>query len=326
MTRTIDLHSVSSTAARTLLATGVPVYVPVNPVEFHGPHLPLGNDAIVCAGLVRDTHGRVAARHPDWPLATVPDLCLGSGAVPGPGTRRHRFPELSRLVCEACDALADLGATRVALMTFHGDPMHNLALQDGVDRLRARGVRAAAPMHALLRQMIDSVPADLAEILDLVPFPGRDRARADLCRDMHAGLLETSLTLHYAPDSVDPGFADLPPCPEVRPQPAVRAAAAAARAAGRAVLARDLDYAAWALGWLALDPFPGYTGRPALALPAVGAALAARIADGFANVLESVWVAAAPPPEPVLPWLRTLSLDGRVHPAAGRLRPRAVPT
>src|SRR5207249_3028418 len=70
---------------RDALASGAPVYVPVNPLEYHGPHLPLRNDAMVTAGLVRDVHARLAAAHSDWPLLVANDLDAGVEPVPGPG-------------------------------------------------------------------------------------------------------------------------------------------------------------------------------------------------------------------------------------------------
>ena len=40
---------------------GAPVWLGVNPVEYHGPHLSPHNDVLVCAGLVRDIHAKYLA-------------------------------------------------------------------------------------------------------------------------------------------------------------------------------------------------------------------------------------------------------------------------
>ena len=54
---------------RALLASGLPVHVLVNPVEYHGPHLSLGNDRILSERIARRLHARLnAARGIDFPF------------------------------------------------------------------------------------------------------------------------------------------------------------------------------------------------------------------------------------------------------------------
>src|SRR5438105_3637126 len=106
--------------ARRLTATGAPVYLPINPVEYHGPHLSLHNDALISRGLATDLHARLAARHPEWPFLVADDLEVGVDPCPGRGTRHTPYPIACALIREACRALAELGAERVVLMTFHG--------------------------------------------------------------------------------------------------------------------------------------------------------------------------------------------------------------
>src|SRR3954469_7383369 len=129
--------------ARRLCQTGAPVYLTVNPVEYHGPHLSLHNDRLISIGLVRAVHEQLAEKN-DWPLLLGADLEVGVEPCPGPGTRRTAYPIVRHLVLEACRAIAELGATKVVLMTFHGAPLHNLAIEAGVELLRAGGVRAIA--------------------------------------------------------------------------------------------------------------------------------------------------------------------------------------
>lgn len=289
--------------SRRLLSSGAPVWLPVNPQEFHGPHLSLHNDGIVSAGLMRATHGRLAARH-DWPLFVAPDLDVGVGAVPGAGSRSSSYGAVRSAVLAACDALADLGARAVVLMTFHGDPRHNLALQAGVERLRARGVRALAPMHLLLREIMSVDPSRFDAVVEPLDDPDdRLLARDGLPNDLHAGFGETSLTLHFAPETVSARHRELPPCPPWKPVRSIALAAAVARSAGRDTLALELDYAARGLGWFRLNPFPGYTGRPHLANPTSGRVLAEIITDTYADAVEAVLVEGAPPPEALYRWL-----------------------
>ena len=89
------------------------------------------------------------------------DLEIGVEPCPGPGTRRTPYPIVRHLVLEACRALAELGATKVVLMTFHGAPLHNLAIEAGVELLRAGGVRAVAPFNGLLTEMLFLEPGEI---------------------------------------------------------------------------------------------------------------------------------------------------------------------
>ncbi len=51
-------------------------------------------------------------------------------------------------------AAADLGAQRVLLCTFHGSPLHNLAIEAGVRLLTRRGLAVVAPFNRLLRRLL----------------------------------------------------------------------------------------------------------------------------------------------------------------------------
>src|SRR3712207_5958300 len=94
--------------ARSLLQSGAPVFLPVNPVEYHGPHLPLHTDALISEGLIGDLYARLSEKHPDWPLLVATNIEAGVDPVPGPGTRAVPYRTVRRLVIESCRALADL--------------------------------------------------------------------------------------------------------------------------------------------------------------------------------------------------------------------------
>ena len=307
------LFDIPSDRAKRLLSSGAPVYLPVNPVEFHGPHLSLHNDRIVSLGLIRAMHEALAPSHPQWPLILAPELELGVEVVPGPGSRPVPFVEARRAVVAACDALADMGAAGVVLMTFHGSPLHNLCLEAGVQRLRERGVPAVAPFHLLLAAMARGEAAAMPELYAPVP-DGEDRRRllAGADQDLHAGFLESSLALHFAPESVSPDLDKIPPCPAIRPEPRLAAAARAAALAGRHELSHQLTFGAVAAGWYAVVPFPGYTSMPHLANAETGALLARQITQRGLPVVRQVLAGEAPPPRPFMPWLRHATLGGRL--------------
>jgi creatinine amidohydrolase len=200
-------------------------------------------------------------------------------------------------------------------MSFHGAPLHSLALQAGVDYLRAHGVRALAPLHVILRELVMFDGDAATEFADGLAFISDDAARARVARtlhsDFHAGFFETSVALHYAPGSVSPRHRELPPCPAFAPEPRLAAAARVARLLGRHELARELDFAAVGQAWGELDPFPAYTSHPALAQAASGAAFARHILDRYEPAALAVLDGDAAPPAPIMTWVNAVSAGGR---------------
>jgi creatinine amidohydrolase len=306
-----NVFDVSHSRARALLASGAPVFLPVNPVEYHGPHLSLHNDALVSQGLARDIHGELTRAGKDWPLLLASDLEIGVEPAPGLGSRETSYRDACGVVVEACRALVQLGAQRVVLITFHGSPLHSLALDAGVRWLGRHGVPALSPLNQLLRAMLDIKVEDYADAYATVANAD-DRAAVmrEAPFDLHAGFLETSLALHYAPESVDPIYTTLPPCPEVVPDGKLLAASRAAGRLGRTLLASELRFAAFGLGWYALRPFPGYTSRPRHASREAGAIIARHMVREFGPTTMRVLDNREVPPAPIMPWLATLTLGG----------------
>jgi creatinine amidohydrolase len=301
-------------AARTALASGAPVFLAVNPVEYHGPHLPLHTDALISAGIAREMHARLRVHHPEWPFLVATGIEAGVDPCPGPGTRPVPYAAVRAMVIDACRSLVELGARGVVLMTFHGSPLHNLALDAGVRWLAKRGVPAIAPLHLLLRMMLEFDTSKL-ELQPAFAHVEDDQEKAamirDLAIDFHAGFFETSVMLHYAPEHVSADHVRLPPCAPITPNPFFVRVSKLLNAIGARDLARDLGFLAIGLGWYALRPFPGYTGRPHLASPAAGAHFAKMIVDAYVEATEGVLAGKIAAPAPVMPWLRAVSLGGR---------------
>ena len=309
----MNLLDQSHARARELLATGAPVFLPVNPIEFHGPHLSLHNDGLISAGFTRDIHAALEREHPDWPLLEVPDLEVGVEAVNGPGTRTIPYETVLDLVLRACESLVKLGAKRVVLQTFHGSPLHDIALERGAQWLRARGVPAVVPFNYLVHTSLEADPAIFdAAYATIEDAALREELQRDLVQDVHAGFAETSLTMHYAPGSVDPRHVKLPRCPQFEPEPRVMSASKAARALGRKHLAAELAFAAWGLGWHALRPFPGYSGHPALANARAGAAFAKVFVDALVPLVSDALDGRPPRMTAPAPWLHYATARGRI--------------
>jgi creatinine amidohydrolase/Fe(II)-dependent formamide hydrolase-like protein len=226
-----------------------------------------------------------------------------------------RFAVTRDLVLEACRALAELGAKRVVILTFHGGPLHALAIEAGVSWLAAHDVRAVAPLNAILRRMLMmDDPAELAPAVAHIADPEERAATLrDLPRDFHGGFFETSVALALTPGSVSQEIMrGLAPCPAITPDAVMSRAARVAGALRHPVLARELQLAAHGTGWLALDPFPGYTGRPHLATVEAGRFFVQLMVDQLAPLIHDVLEGRGRSPAPIMPWIERMSLGGRV--------------
>ena len=313
MTLSANLSEMSHGEARALLARGAPVFLAINPVEYHGPHLSLHNDALISAGVAAEMHRALTKTHPDWRFVTAGELEIGVDPTRGPGTRHTAYPVACELIREACRALIELGAQKVVLLTFHGAPMHNLAIETGVEILARAGVRVVAPFNLLARYLLEADGSAYAQAYEHIEdLAERREMMRDLFQDFHAGFAETSLTLHYAPESVSPSYRDVPPCPPIEPLSAWLNASRAARVMGAATLASELKLAAYGTGWQMLNPFPGYTGRPHRATAHAGAVFAAEIVRQAVACTEAVFEGREQSPQPVMQWLPALSMNGRL--------------
>jgi creatinine amidohydrolase len=320
MTPLFDLPHVE---ARRLVQTGAPVYLTCNPVEYHGPHLSLHNDKLVSRGLIRALHARLQTRHADWPLLLASDLEIGIEPCWGPGSRHTRYATARELILEACRALAELGAQRVVIMTFHGAPLHNVALDEGVQLLEARGVKAVAPFNLVLQKQLTLDPRQFAAAFAHVEDAAeREAMMRGLALDFHAGFFETSMSLYFAAESVSDVYKTLPPCPDFAPTRLLASVERVARAAGRDHLAEELAFAALGTGWYKLKPFPGYTGRPHRARRAAGEVFGSFMLDEFEREVEAVLEGRARSPQPIMQWTRWVTLGGRI--GGVRVTPRQM--
>jgi len=76
----------SSPALDALDRTRTVIVLTVSPLEEHGPHLPLGVDAIAARHFAESIAARLVAARPGWTVVLAPTLHLGSFTFDAPGT------------------------------------------------------------------------------------------------------------------------------------------------------------------------------------------------------------------------------------------------
>jgi creatinine amidohydrolase len=176
-------------------------YLPIGPLEWHGPHLPYGVDPlhahVVAVECARETGG-----------VALPMLPLGTETYIEPDRLRHRGFQ---------------GHERIVGMDFPGFPLPSLYIEES-----ALGVAVRELVKGLKRQQFQVITivnghgapnhrAMLARLANEESEPGRvavflTGALLDTRIRGHAELRETAYMVAYFPDTVDLGA--LPPLPE----------------------------------------------------------------------------------------------------------------
>ncbi|TVS02959.1 MAG: creatininase family protein [Cyanobium sp. PLM2.Bin73] len=237
---------------------GSTVVWPWGAVEQHGPQLPLATDGLFAERLLDAVLEELEEQQPIWrlplqPIGFSPEHLGFAGSLSLP-------PELViATVCSVGRQLADCGFQRLVLFNAHGGQIALL-------QCAARQLRQQVPALAVLPCFLWSGIDGLAELL-----PAAEREAG-----LHAGLAETSLMLHLAPELVGPqrpcdGQAATPP-------------------------------AGWSLegsapcAWLTSDlSGTGVVGDARGSDPALGQALAERLVQAWRRRFESLLASSWPP-------------------------------
>lgn len=264
----MNIYDIPHKKARQLLETNdCPVFVYVNPIEYHGPHLSLNTDALQSIGLGEKLHELLTQKYGDFPYLVAADIRLGVDPTPGVGTVATSFKELKNCILKVAKSLKNMGAKKVIFLTHHGAPLHSLALYEGVKYLRQHNIQAISPFVKVINKMLNFDPKPYYPLAEKI---GESKSFVDdLQYDFHAGCFETSLCLYLAPDSVDPIYKDIPDAPVVKKQPILESVSKIVSKIHPRT-GHELDYAAFGLGWINLDPFPGYSGKPSKATAEIG--------------------------------------------------------
>lgn len=166
----------------------------VGATEQHAHHLPLGVDTFISEGIAKD----IADRLPQAVIGPVLSYGYKSQPTVGggplfPGTIDLSGNTLTNLVQDILSEFLADGWQKILILNGHYENV--MWIMEAADRLLRR--QEAEFPKVLIGSWWDNVsPAVLSKIFDEVEFAGWELE--------HAGITETSLMMHYAPESVYP--------------------------------------------------------------------------------------------------------------------------
>jgi creatinine amidohydrolase len=204
--RILRWESLTKTAFDRLDPSRCVVLVTCSPMEVHGPHLPLGADALEGEGLAERMVRLLPERHRQRTFLALPMVWSACDVVPQPGSLQFRPSTTVAFLRDLGRTLGAQGFRDVWVSNFHGGPRHFLSIEKGCELANRRhGTRMASIFSLLIRRLTNGT-SNLDDVLAEVPGVRRE----DLAGDTHGGLIETSQLLALHGDWVDPDYKQLP--------------------------------------------------------------------------------------------------------------------
>lgn len=167
------------------------IMIPCGALEQHGPHLPLGTDALLSTSVAQSV-----AEHIDGMVAPAVSYGYKSQPKSGggqnfPGTTSLDGNSLIQLIRDVVRELARQGATRVVIVNGHYE--NQWFVTEGIE-LALRDMGAQSSLRVMRLEYWDFLTPDILGQVFPDGFPGFALE--------HAAVIETSMMLHYYPKMV----------------------------------------------------------------------------------------------------------------------------
>ncbi|MFZ7110122.1 MAG: creatininase family protein [Desulfatiglandales bacterium] len=179
------------------------IFLPVSPIEEHGPHLPLGTDLFGARDIAEKAASLVVEADPSLEVVLAPAIPLGCSGVTGdfPGTVSLGGETLRRVVADVCSSLAAQGFRYIVISNHHLDPVHVKAILDAIEEVCGRyDVQIVETLARIVYSGLETEEARAGRAMGL-----------DMNREVHADVKETSFIRYRYPKLVQEEAKDLPP-------------------------------------------------------------------------------------------------------------------
>lgn len=185
------------------------VFIPISPLEGHGPHLPLGVDffdGIYFAELIAKI---LTQKRPDFDALIYPGIPLGTQVYRQAGSVRIDNITFYKLVVGLGQSLASSGFKYIFVLSGHGSPKDIVAIESAARKVRRKckiemyNLSGALAVRFLKGEFVE-------RISERLPKPLTPEEKNLLAKDIHGGWWETSMMLNLRPELVSDKFRDLP--------------------------------------------------------------------------------------------------------------------
>jgi creatinine amidohydrolase len=174
------------------------VFIPISPLEEHGPHLPVGTDYLTARDIAKKSSEILAKKKPNYFFLIFPAIPLGYSKMADcfPGTISTRVKAIRSIIFDVCSSLAQYGFKNYVICTFHMDIGHLKGIYSGIDRLKRKyDIQIIEPMGPYFFN---------DEVEKNEPKMGFDTKK-----EKHGGFRETSLMKYQYPYLVDASYIKL---------------------------------------------------------------------------------------------------------------------
>lgn len=181
-------------------------FLPVSPMEEHGPHLPLGTDFFGAKDIAELAIRKLNEKDPTVNYVLIPGVPLGCAemTMDFPGTISMRGKTLMRIVYDIGSSLARHGFKYLLISNHHLVPIHVKALLVAARKLERKcGMKVFEPISTII-------------FSDAIKKTRLAKAGTNMGVDMetesHADIKETSFIKHKYPELLRDCYKDLSPC------------------------------------------------------------------------------------------------------------------
>jgi creatinine amidohydrolase len=179
------------------------VLLPCDPLEEHGPCMPISVDIYLCCILTKKIEALLSEREHEVVIAPPVywGICNATGAFPGSFTIRKET--LKALIFDVLSCLQRWGFEQVFLVSMHGDPPHRNAIIEAISEARlGTGIRC--------RQIVPYrryVYSGYKGYENCILVESKDMEQIweyyIQMQDIHAGSMEASFMARYYPELID---------------------------------------------------------------------------------------------------------------------------
>jgi creatinine amidohydrolase len=173
-------------------------FIPLSPLEEHGPHLPVGTDFLTARDGAREAIRLIQKKKPETTFILFPPIPLGytKMAVDFPGTVSTSVKTIKMIVSDTCCSLARFGFKYFVICTFHMDLGHLKGVYSGMNKaMKTYPIHIVEPWGPYFYSK---------EVEKREPQVGFDTKK-----EVHACFRETSLMNYQYPYLVDPSYKNL---------------------------------------------------------------------------------------------------------------------